>query len=415
MERKKILIWGEAGVGKTAFCSKFCLDWALVVTEIEGKDQELTEEQKSELEMLTEEQKSKLNNIGLLFYIVLSDIGSKTVEDIIISKLGFNKLNDSQLFSILESVNESSKLVTLMDGFDEISDKVKLVEDVFTDPSYQNVHSITTCRPQATHGIVLNVDVEIRLRGFSEAQAKAFVEMFARIKYSEQDQIESFINQTMRQIESSADLLKMSTNPSMLQLLCLLSWKNGKIGKDRTSVFKEYTSYLLVQYHFKQGEKVESYSDGLYEKYILNAGKVAMMSLNQNQLNLVFSKSEACQIGGDEIFDIGFVTELPSTETDSVKVKFTHKILQEYLAAYYVVNTPGDEGLQLLMEFCSTPQRLMGSQIILEFISKMSTDILGKEIQNTIKDFVSKWDSDDKVDPRNLTSFLYQCSKELKH
>ena len=89
IERKKILIWGEAGVGKTTFCTKFCHDWALVVKEKEGKGQELTEEQKSEIEKLTEEQRSKLNNIGLLFYIILRDIETNTVKDIIISKLGF--------------------------------------------------------------------------------------------------------------------------------------------------------------------------------------------------------------------------------------------------------------------------------------------------------------------------------------
>ena len=389
MERKKILIWGEAGVGKTTFCSKFCLDWALVVTEMEGRGQELAEHQKSELEKLTEEQRSKLNNIGLLFYIVLRDIGSKTIKDIIISQLGFNKLNDSQFSSILERVNEHCKFVIVMDGFDEITDEDKQVEEVLKDPTYHNVHSVTTCRPHATRGIVLNVDVEIRLKGFSEAQAKAFVEMFARIKYREQDQIESFVNQTMSQIESSDELLEMSTNPSMLQLLCLLSLNNGKIGKNRTSVFKDYTRYLLVQYHIKLGKNIKSFSDGLYHQNLLDAGKVALKGLRQNQLQLVFSKSEAHKMGGHAIFDIGFLTELPSTDTDSVKVQFTHKTLQEYLAAYYVVNTPGDEGFQFLMEFCSTSQRLMGSQIILEFVSNMSTK-MGKEIQKKIKDFLPK-------------------------
>ena len=404
METKKILIWGEAGVGKTTFCPKFCLDWALVVTEMEIRGQELAENQKSELEKLTEEQRSKLNNIGLLFYIVLRDIGSKTVEDIIISKLGFNKLNDSQLLSILERVNERNKFVIVMDGFDEISDKV--VEDVLTNPTYHKIHSVITCGPHASCGI-LNVDAEIRLNGFSEAQAKDFVKMYANIKYKNQlKEMELFISQTMSQIESSTDLLEMSTNPLMLQLLCLLSWKMGTIGKDRISVFKDYTSCLLAQYHFKLGKIEESYSDDLYHQNLLDAGKVALMGLRQNQLDLVFSESEARQIGGNEIFDVGFFTELPRTDTDIVRVQFTHKTLQEYLAAFYVVNTPGDEGLQLLMEFCSTSQRLKGSQIILEFISKMSTDILGTEKQNAIKDFVSKWDSDDKVDPRNLTSFL---------
>ena len=385
MERKKILIWGEAGVGKTTFCSKLCQDWALVVKETEGKGQELMEEQKSELKKLTEEQRSKLNNIGLLFYIVLRDIGSKTVQDIIISKLGFNKLNDSQLSSILENVNECSKFVIVMDGFDELSENDKQVEEVLNDPTYCNVHSITTCRPHATHGIVLQIHLEIRLKGFSEAQAKVFVEMYAQIKFSEQVQIESLVKQTMSQIESSTELREMSTNPSMLQLLCLLSWKKGKIGKDRTSVFKDYTSYLLMQYHLKLGKTEDSYFDGLYHEHLLNAGKVALMGLKQNQLNLVFPTAEARQIGGCEIFDIGFLTKLPHTDTDSVKVQFTHKTLQEYLAAFYVVNTPGDEGLHLLMEFCSTSQRLMGSQIILEFVSNMSTKYLEKEIQKKLR------------------------------
>ena len=183
--------------------------------------------------------------------------------------------------------------------------------------------------------------------------------------------------------------------------------KRGKISKDRTSIFKDYTRYLLMQYHIKLVKKEEKmYSDDLYKHNLLDAGKVALKGLKQNQLQLIFSKNDAQDICGKTIFDVGFLTELPSTDINSVKVQFTHKTLQEYLAAFYVVNTPGDEGLQLLMEFCSTSESLMGSQIILEFISNMSKDILGEEIQKLIKDFVSKWDSDDKVDPKSRTSFL---------
>ena len=417
MNTKKILISGEAGVGKTTFCTKFCQDWALIVKEIEGKGQELEKEQKSELEKLTEEQRSKLNNIGLLLYIVLRDIdeGAKNVKDIIISQLGkegtYIKQGDlkSQLLNLLNNVSEQRKLVLLMDGFDEILDQYDIIEDVITGQSYQNIYWITTCRPHATCGIVLEVDLEIRLKGFSEAQAKSFVEMYAGTKCTIQDQRVLYVKKIMSQIKSSEDLCEMSTNPSMLQLLCLLIWKNGKIGKDRTSVFKDYTSYLLMQFHKKQRKKEDFYSEKtLYDSYhqnLLDAGKVALMGLRQNQLNLVFSKSEALQIGGDEIFDIGFLTELPSTDTDSVKVQFTHKTLQEYLAAFYVVNTPANKGLQLLLEFCSTSKRLMGSQMILEFVSNMSTQLEG-EIQKQITYYVSSWDSDDKVDPERRSSFL---------
>ena len=406
-------------MGKSTFCAKFCQDWALVVKEKEGQGQELTEEQKSELEQLTEEQTSKLNSIGLLIFIVLRDIdeGLKTIDDIMSARLGLSFKSqpgfEKHLTDVLEINTEHRYLTLLLDGFDEMSYNDELINCVTKGDSYQNLHCITTCRPYATHGIVLNVDVEIRLKGFSPAQAKYFVEMFARIKYNDQNQIESFVRQTMSLIESSADLLEMSTNPSMLQLLCLLSWKKGKISKDRTSVFKYYSDYLLMQYHIKLGKKVKSYSADLYHQDLLDAGKVALRGLRQNQLKLIFSKSEAHQIGGDAIFDIGFLTEFSSTDIDSVKVQFTHKTLQEYLAAFYVVNTPGDEGLQLLMEFCSTSQRLMGSQIILEFVSNLSTK-MGKEIQKKIMDYVSTWDSDDKVDPKSRTSFLISMLEGIK-
>ena len=376
----------------------------------------MTEEQKSKLKKLTEEQRIKLNNIGLLLFIVLRDIDvhAKTVKDIAISQLGFQKEGTymsqtglgEKILSILENVNILRKLVLVTDGFDELSEQNENIEDVITGRSYQNILSITTCRPHATQAIALDVDVEIRLKGFSKAQTITYVQNYAKVKFSQQNEIDSFVSQTMNQIESSVYLLEMSTNPSMLQLLCLLSQK--KI-KDRTSVFKYYTLYLVMQYHIKlinKGKlaKTERYSDNLYHQNLLNAGKVALMGLKQNKL--VFSEDEARQTGGDAIFEIGFLTKLPSTDLDSVKVQFTHMTLQEYLAAFYIVNTSLDEGSQLLMEFCSTSQRLMGSQIILEFISNMSPKYFGEKIQNKIEEFVSKWDSDDKVDPRSRTSFL---------
>ena len=415
------MIWGEAGVGKTTFCSKFCQDWAIVVKEKEGHGEELTEEQQSELEKLTEEQRSKLNNIGLLIYIVLRNIDecAKNIDDIVSSQLGFNQKGTfmsqtglkEQVIDVLENVIGHRHLTLLLDGFDEMSHNDEVIKCIIKGDSHQNLHCITTCRPHATHGLVLNVDVEIRLKGFSKAQANSFVEMYARIKYTNEKDITQFVSRTMSQIDSAAELLEMSTNPSMLQLLCLLSWKKGKIGKNRTSVFRYYTGYLLMQYHIKLGKTDESYSDDLYHQNLLDAGKVALMGLKQNQLQLVFSKCVAHRIGGNAIFDIGFLTELPRFETDDMdsdtdsKVQFTHKTLQEYLAAYYVVNSLGDEGLQLVMEFCCTSQRLMGSQIILEFVSNMSTKI-EKKIQKQIQDYVSSWDSDDKVDPKSRTSFL---------
>ena len=413
------MIWGEAGVGKTTFCHTFCHDWALVVKEKIGKGEELAEEQKSKLQKLTKEQRSKLNNIELLIFIVLRDIDvhTKTVKDIILSQLGVQKEGTylsqtglkEQLLGMLVHVDMLRKLVLVIDGFDELAEQNENIEDVITGHSYQNILSITTCRPQATQTIDLEVDVEVRLKGFSKEQTITYVQNYARVKYGKQNEIESYVSRTINQIKSSVYLLEMSTNPSMLQLLCLLSWKKTiNFGKDRTSVFKYYTSYLLRQYHIKLVIKeklptTKRYLDNLYHQNLLEAGKVALTGLKQNKL--VFSEDEARLTGGDAIFEIGFLTKLPSTDMDDVKVQFTHMTLQEYLAAFYVVNTSFNEGLEILMEFCSTSERKMASKIILEFVSNMSPE-LEAEIQKLIKDVVLKWDTGKRVNSKSCTSFL---------
>ena len=389
------MIWGEAGIGKSTFCQKLSQDWALAVTGGNGTD----------LDKLGEEQRRKLHNIGLLFYIVLRDTNSDhTLDQILTSQLGL-------LEGHLEMLKSYKGNVTLLlDGFDELSyNKGHLIE-LIQGKFVHNNACIITCRPHASQGIVLNSDSELKLKGFSESQSKAFIEMFARNRFKKEKDVELFISKTWKEITSSVDLIEMSTNPSMLQLICILSIKTGKIGKDRAEVFKHYTRYLLIQYHTKHCERVP-FSEDIYKNSLLKSGKLAIFGLKQNHLQLVFSKVEAEEIAGSVIFDLGFLTELPSIDPEKVNVQFIHKSLQEYLAAFYVVNTPGDEAMKLLMEFSSTSQRLMGSQIILGFIAAMSKK-LGKVIQNQIKDYISAWKTNDDIDPKSRTSFLMAMLKD---
>ena len=391
------MIWGEAGIGKSTFCQKLSQDWALAVTGRNG----------TELDKLGEEQRRKLHNIGLLFYIVLRDTNSdQTLDQILTSQLG---LTDRHL-EMLKSYKGNVTL--LLDGFDELSYNTGHLIELIQGKLVHSNACIITCRPHASQGIVLNSDSEIKLKGFSESQSKAFIEMFARNRFKKEKDVELFILKTWKEITSSVDLLEMSTNPSMLQLICILSVKTGKIGKDRAEVFKHYTRYLLIQYHTKHCERVP-FSEDIYKNSLLKSGKLAIFGLKQNHLQLVFSKAEAKQIAGSAIFDLGFLTELPSIDPDRVNVQFIHKSLQEYLAAFYVVNTPGNEGMKLLMEFSSTSQRLMGSQIILSFIAAMSKK-LGKVIQSKVKDYISAWQTNDDVDPKSRTSFLMAMLKDNK-
>ena len=204
------MIWGEAGIGKSTFCQKLSQDWALAVTGGNG----------TELDKLGEEQRRKLHNIGLLFYIVLRDTNSdQTLEQILTSQLGL-------LEGHLEMLKSYKGNVTLLlDGFDELSYNTGHLIELIQGKLVHSNACIITCRPHASQGIVLNSDSEIKLKGFSESQSKAFIEMFARNRFKKEKDVELFISKTWKEITSSVDLVEMSTNPSMLQLICILSVK----------------------------------------------------------------------------------------------------------------------------------------------------------------------------------------------
>ena len=392
------MIWGEAGIGKSTFCAKLCKDWASVVT---GQTEKGTK-------ALTKEQKRKLNSIKLLVHIVLTEIDfEQSLEQIFASQYDM----DEGSIQMFKHALQNGYITLLLDSLDELAYKQGDIISILMGKHYKNVTWIVTSRTHTVQGGLLYADAELQLKGFSETQAKLFVEMYARNKFMEKE-FRIFAALVWREIESSADLLEMSGNPSMLQLMCILYSQTGRIGKDKAEVLKHYTKYLLIQYHNKKCGDIP-YSDDVYKDLLLKTGRLALKGLKLSHLQFVFSKQLTMEMAGQIIFDVGFVNELPNVNPDKVKVQFISKTLQEYLAAFYVVNTPGDEGLHYLMDFCSTSQRLMGSQMILSFIAAMSRR-MGKIIQKIIREYVSSCSQDDDVNSKSRTAFLIAMLRSNK-
>ena len=402
-ENQKILIWGEAGVGKTTFASKLAQDWAEVITNRKSK----------ETDKLTEEQRHLLSNIGLVLYIVLRDTNeNQSLDDIVKSQI-FDHVGER---AVKVSQNEYQKDILLVcDGLDEVSYSENELLDQLNGHKYSEMMFITTCRPHASLGMSLIADAEIKLKGFSEDQAHHYVDVIFKTKHPNDVELaKKNASILWNKIIKSPDLKEMAINPSMLQLLCKLFAITGNIAYDRATIFKDYTSCLLQHHHYKcEGKRISSKdSEKMYKDILLKAGELALQGLKQSHLQLVFTKEDVNNVSGYEVYDIGFVTEIPSSD-DIPKAQFIHKSLQEYLAAFFIVNTPEDEGMKYLMEFCSTSKGLMGSQIILTFITALSRK-MGKIIQKQIRELVSSWASEDDISPKDRTAFLIAMLKENK-
>ena len=367
-------------------------------------------------EKLTEEQRHLLSNIGLVLYIVLRDTDeNQSLDDIVQSQIIKALSRDYTCINVSEHKYHNDILL-VCDGLDEVSYEECELLEIIAGRMYPNVRCIVTCRPHAALGMSLTADAEIRLKGFSKEQAQHFVNAYFESRFTDNKAMANrYSGRLWHQIETSLDLQEMAQNPSMLQLLCKLFLANGKIAKDKASVFQDYTSYLLHHYHIKQhkGKITKTELTTLYKNTVQKAGKLALEGLKQSHLQLIFTKENVLESGGTEMFDIGFVSEIPGHGTEHSKAQFVHKTHQEYLAAFFIVNSSEDVGLKYLMEFCSTSKGLMGSQIILTFITAISKK-MGKVIQKQIRELVSSWASEDDISPKDRTSFLLTMLKENK-
>ena len=393
-------------MGKTTFCSKLAQDWAEIV---KGRKE-------TAIDKLTEEQCHLLSNIGLILYIVFRDTNeNQSLDDIVKSQIIEAISKDYSCINVCEDKYHNDILL-VYDGLDEVSYAECELLEIIEGRVYPNIRCIVTCRPHASLGMSLTADAEIRLKGFSKEQAQHFVNAYFESKFpNDKAMANKYSFRLWHQIETSIDLTEMAQNPSMLQLLCKLFLATGKISKDKASVFQDYTTYLLHHYHIKQHKEKITKTEltTKYKSTLQKAGKLALQGLKQSHLQLIFTKESVLESGGIKMFDIGFVSEIPGHATEHPKAQFVHKTHQEYLAAFFIVNSSEDVGLKYLMEFCSTSKGLMGSQIILTFITAMSKK-MGKVIQKQIRELVSSWASEDDISPKDRTSFLLTMLKENK-
>ena len=394
------MTWGEAGVGKTTFCSKLVQDWAEIV---QGRENPKSTK-------LTEEQHQLLSNIGLVLYVVLRDTSeNQTLDDIVQSQI-FNAVGENYVNVSERKYHKDVLLVC--DGLDKVSYEKCEILEIISGRMYPNIRCIVTCRPHASLGMSLTADAEIRLKGFCEKQARHYVDVYFRQKYPDKKSLAEQKSSTLwHEIESSPDLQEMAINPSMLKLVCNMFSATGKIAKDKTALFTDYTYYLLQQYHFKLHKKRVSQRElqKVYKNILLKAGHLALQILSQSHMKC--TNTFDIELAEQEMCDIGFVTEIPITGLETHRAQFIHKAQQEYLAAYYIVNSPNDEGMKSLMEFVSTSRGLIGSQIILTFTTAMSTT-MDKIVKKQIQEFVSSMESEDFVSPKARTLFLLTMLQE---
>ena len=334
-EKSRIAFLGEAGVGKTTLLAKVAYDWAL------GK---------------------RLKKIDLVFFIRLREIGQNTDFAEIIKTFISDEvhLQNAKLCEYMRS--HQRKIIILLDGLDEYKGDITQAGtnddllQIIRGDKFKRAPVVITTRPWKAEQITSIESINkkyrrIRIEGFTEQGVQEYIRKFF---IDDTESAESLINLTT---EESVVAKTMAPYPIFCSMLCHM-WKWIK-ESDRERVrrletfsqlIQEMINALVEQYASKlkvAGETLKQCQTRCKESFE-RIGEIAFHGLLVRQLTFNADGFWECKDAMKTGCGVGVLSSRKRVAPSDMRqrdgteeiseVSFPHKLMQEYLAGYYLAS-----------------------------------------------------------------------------
>ena len=329
---RKVLVEGDAGIGKTTLCTAVSEDWA---------NKKLFQE--FDILLLLPLRQKRVASAGSLLDLLKLLHSSKKVCEIVSEYIE----------------EEEEKVLIIADGWDELSGEDRsegsfLYELLFSE--FSSLSVIVTSRPYASaplHDLPC-IDQFVEVHGFSKDNIKEFIQCeFANDRTKGSGLLE--------QLEGNPLIESVCSVPLNCAIVCHL-WHHLK-GALPTTMSELYTKIILnvILRNIQKIPKYESIPslphfdalpEGLRQPWS-DLCEIAFQTLHEDKiafshqdLNRKFSRQGLSL--SEEILCFGLLQSAESILVDGhgVSFHFLHLTFQEYLAALYLVRQPPDKQLQ---------------------------------------------------------------------
>ena len=377
-------MYGQAGVGKTTFLKKIAVDWARHV-------------QRGIFE-------SELDKVPFLLFMVRHKSNERDDFPTILKE----QIHITEFHTITEYIKRNPGSITvLLDSLDQIS--CKIPSEFLDEEIREKLRFIVTTQLQSDTKDSLFRSLVLAGISFTNSfnNIKDYIEQFYENISTSDEGIGSELFQTLK---NSHGLIEQAQNPTTLQQMCIVNMKYAiKKEASITEILQKYVCYRLSDYDRKESHNSVRLSEkDIFKKYknkILNMGKIAFTGLKEGYICLHYNPDDVKQIE-PKAFDIGLMFEI-----NDEKAAFHSKMLQEFLAAYYVKHVEeistivnvlnrcfetedmeNRKGIDHLLNLCTTAEHFTGFLTILTFIMNLSSK-MNKQIPKKIGRLISELQS----------------------
>ena len=373
---RKVLVEGDAGIGKTTLCTAVSEDWA---------NKKLFQE--FDILLLLPLRQKRVASAGSLLDLLKLLHSSKKVCEIVSEYIE----------------EEEEKVLIIADGWDELSGEDRsegsfLYELLFSE--FSSLSVIVTSRPYASaplHDLPC-IDQFVEVHGFSKDNIKEFIQCeFANDRTKGSGLLE--------QLEGNPLIESVCSVPLNCAIVCHL-WHHLK-GALPTTMSELYTKIILnvILRNIQKIPKYESIPslphfdalpEGLQQPWS-DLCEIAFQTLHEDKiaffhqdLNRKFSRQGLSL--SEEILCFGLLQSAESILVDGhgVSFHFLHLTFQEYLAALYLVRQPPDKQLQLCQSDARSRHRF---EMVWRFFFGISFTVCNQPVQSDVSKVLINLDS----------------------
>ena len=349
--RRRILVYGRPGIGKSTFTQKVAVDWA------NGR-------------------KKILEKFNLLLLIRLRDVCGISDLCTMLKTAELLSADDPMAVNNLcEYVRQNQeKVLLILDGYDEYSGgKSSLIHQIWRGSQLRDCCVMITTRPVKEDELRVPSHAQFELNGFdSWEQKKQFA---SKILPDEED-----VKGLLEYLEEH-DLEEMAEIPLLLLMLCLL-WKKKKpqLPTSRGEIYVEFIQTLLDHMATKDSDNVATdKSIDEYQEALCKIGKLAFNALLEDRLYVNFSKFPRGDLF-EKLIHVGFfqVSKRSAFNREKI-VYFLRKSVQEFLAAWFInqeLKVKKNETVTCLSRMDSFEKSRKIAEA-LKFVCELSPDAVG--------------------------------------